>query len=225
MLKKIFLLSILLMIFVTTSFAQIIAPRYTSSEHKFSFSYDGAFTGKDVSSPTQLVLLKVESLLYPEFEIQLIDASSGEENLSAQEFADQQTTELARNGIVDVKEIATKRYTIAGKEIWLTELRYPVADKVLLAAIAVIPGKDKYSYRLIYRDIVASYFKHKPLRNQIFDTFQFASVTTPVIPPTMTAIPSESPIESKSPGEYLLVYALIGFALVLIVFWYKLKRA
>ena len=213
---------IILLLTPTKSFSQIPSPHYFSSEHKLSFMYDSAFLPQQHLSPSQLVLLKPTMQAYPEFEIQKIKTLEETEALSAQDFADQQTMELARIGIVDVKVLETKRYHITQSDHWMTELRYPLADKVILAAIIVVPGEGDISYRLIYRDIVASYFRHKSLRNQIFDSFQLGKNALPVVLPNATLSLAPPTIVKESSSESFLVYWIA--LLVFLFFIWQVKR-
>jgi hypothetical protein len=220
-------INIIVILFLVTpikSFAQITSPHFFSPEHKLSFSYDAAFFPQKDLSSTQLISLKVADIQYPEFEIQKIEGNKDIASLSAQDYADRETMELARIGIVDVKVLETKRYQIAQRDLWVTELRFPYADKVLLAAIIVVPGEGDFSYRLIYRDIVASYFRHKPLRNQIFDSFQLGEKPLPAPTPVEQMMPAVTAPVFRSSIEPLLISGVAVF-LILLLLWQVRRKA
>lgn len=110
---------------------------------------------------------------YPEFDLYRIKKSASDESLSAQEFADQRVSELSQQGIVDIKVLNTAKYRLAGKEHWLAELRYPYKDKVLLAAIVIVPGAADESFVLVYRtELVILSISHFAIRFLILSRWE-----------------------------------------------------
>ncbi len=211
-------ITLCLLVFFNALAAALDIPKKTfkSDRYHLEFDYDALFREREVEQGT-IVDLMISGREYPRITVSVL--SAGEDSSGPAIVA-----WLSRVSGSDPKLLRSERRLIADRSAYLHEVRYREGSSVLVGLFFDLRIDAQTKYRFWYRDIAASYYTRKPLREQLIAGIRVAKGHH-------NAVHEEQPVADpatdmvQSSADNTSLNGLVVLALVIVVTLIYVRRA
>jgi hypothetical protein len=208
-----------LLVFFNSLAAALDIPKRTfkSDQYHLEFDYDALFREREVEQGS-IVNLMIPGRDYPRITVSTL--SSAEDSSGPAIVA-----WLSRVSESDPKLLRSERRLIADRSASLHEVRYREGGSVLVGLFFDLRIDAQTKYRFWYRDIAASYYTRKPLREQLIAGIRIMKGNDDASREEQHIVdPANKIVQSSADNSSLIGLVLLALLIVVVLIFVRRAR-